>query len=210
MIGVTDIPLRLGIAAQLVAIGLVRAYFGAPGGKETRVTGGRGRSESTWLSSTLGVLAVLHFGAILGYLVNPSLLRWSAFDVGNSMRWAGIVASSLGVAGEIWAALSLGASYSPTLRIAEERRVVTAGPYRWIRHPLYAFWLPVMMGWGLAVSSWFIIVSGTILIFVLAAVRVPREEAMMLQGFGESYRDYMTRTGRFVPPLRTVRAKCVR
>jgi len=62
---------------------------------------------------------------------------------------------------------------------------------------MYAFWLPVMVGWGVAACNWFNIVSGTILIFVLAAVRVPREEAMMLQGFGESYRDYMIRTGRF-------------
>jgi protein-S-isoprenylcysteine O-methyltransferase Ste14 len=117
------------------------------------------------------------------------------------IRWVAILIGCLGTAGEIWAAVSLGASYSPLLRVAEERVVVTAGPYRWIRHPLYAFWIPVMTGWGLAARNWFILVSGTVLILVLIVVRVPREEAMMVEGFGESYRQYMSRTGRFVPRL---------
>ncbi len=62
-------------------------------------------------------------------------------------------------------------------------------------------------GAGAATRNWFIIVSGTGLILVLAVIRVPREEAMMLEGFGESYRRYMTRTGRFIPRLRVVQAK---
>jgi protein-S-isoprenylcysteine O-methyltransferase Ste14 len=153
------------------------------------------------------MIALLHFGAILACLADPSLLLWSAFEVDEPVRWIGIVVSCLGVAGEIWSAVSLGASYSPLLRIAEKRVVVTAGPYRWIRHPLYAFWLPVILGWGLAACNWFIVVSGSVLIFVLVVIRVPQEETMMLKGFGESYREYMTRTGRFLPRSRAVLAK---
>jgi protein-S-isoprenylcysteine O-methyltransferase Ste14 len=134
-------------------MGLVRVYFGAPGGKDPGDTSRRGRSEPVWLTSMLAVVAVLHFGAIVSYLVNPSLLRWSAFEVSEPIRWIGVVVSGLGTAGEIWAAVSLGVSYSPTLRIAGECGVVTAGPYRWIRHPLYAFWLPVTVGWGIAACS---------------------------------------------------------
>jgi protein-S-isoprenylcysteine O-methyltransferase Ste14 len=102
----------------------------------------------------------------------------------------------------MWSAVALGTSYSPRLQVADERIVVEAGPYRWIRHPLYAFWLLVALGWGVATCSWFIIVSGIALVFVLVTIRVPREEAMMLRGFGESYRSYMSHTGRFIPRLR--------
>jgi protein-S-isoprenylcysteine O-methyltransferase Ste14 len=98
-------------------------------------------------------------------------------------------------------------SYSPLLRVAEERVVVTDGPYRWIRQPLYAFAVPLMAGWGIAIGSWFILETATVLIMVLMIIRVPREEAMMLQGFGESYLHYMTRTGRFVPRLRPAQPK---
>lgn len=207
MIGRTDIPLRLIILLQLLAMGVVRAYFGAPGRKEPAGANPGDGSEPAWLTATLAMIALVHFGGILAYLTNPSLLRWSAFEAGEVVRWIGIVLSCFGMAGEIWAAVSLGASYSPTLRIADERVVVTAGPYRWIRHPLYAFWLPVMLGWGFAACNWFIVVSGSVLIFVLAVIRAPQEETMMLKGFGESYREYMARTGRFLPRLRAVLAK---
>jgi protein-S-isoprenylcysteine O-methyltransferase Ste14 len=207
MILSTDIPLRLVITAQLLAMGVVRAYFGAPRRKEPAEASADDAREPALLTAALGMIALLHFGAILAYLVNPSLLRWSAFEASETIRRIGIALSCLGMAGEIWAAVALGTSYSPMLRVADEHVVVTAGPYRWIRHPLYAFWLPVMVGWGVATCNWFIIVSGTALIVVLAVIRVPREEAMMLQGFGESYRRYMTNTGRFIPRLRIVQAK---
>lgn len=206
MIGRTDIPLRLAILFQLLAMGVVRAYFGAPGHNEPGEASPDDSSEPAWLTATLAMIALVHFGAILTYLTNPSLLQWSAFEAGEVVRWIGIQLSCFGTAGEIWAAVSLGASYSPTLRIAEERVVVRAGPYRWIRHPLYAFWLPVMLGWGFAACNWFIVVSGSILIFVLVVIRVPQEETMMLKGFGESYREYMTHTGRFLPRSRAVLA----
>lgn len=67
------------------------------------------------------------------------------------------------MAGEIWAAVSLGASYSPLLRLSSRHTLVIAGPYRWIRHPLYAFWIPVMVGWALAAGNWLILVSGSVL-----------------------------------------------
>jgi protein-S-isoprenylcysteine O-methyltransferase Ste14 len=85
------------------------------------------------------MIAVLNFGAIFAYLMNPSLVRWSAFEASEIIRWIGMALSCVGVAGEIWSAVALGASYSPMLRVADEHVFVTAGPYRWIRHPLYAF-----------------------------------------------------------------------
>jgi protein-S-isoprenylcysteine O-methyltransferase Ste14 len=190
-----DIPFRLIIIGQFVAMGMVRAYFGAPRSEVAQGTQAR-HVESPWLAVTLSVTALLHFGAILTYLASPPLLGWSLFEVAVPIQWIGILISCLGVAGEIWAAVALGPSYSPMLQVAGERLVVTAGPYRWIRHPLYAFWLPTMGGWGVAAGNWFILVSGTVLILVLMIIRVPREEAMMLEGFGETYRQYMTGTGR--------------
>ena len=204
MIG-TDIPLRLAITAQLLAMGAVRAYYGTPRRKDRAQT--RDAREPVWLTCTIGTIALLNFGAIFAYLVNPSLLRWSAFKASDITRWLGMALSCLGMAGEIWSAVALGVSYSPMLRVADEHVIVTAGPYRWIRHPLYTFWLPVTVGWGAATRNGLIIVSGAALVFVLAVIRVPREEAMMLQGFGELYRNYMARTGRFTPQLRTARTK---
>jgi protein-S-isoprenylcysteine O-methyltransferase Ste14 len=193
---------------QLIAMGVVRARFGAPRRTEPVQPGQGEGAEPAWLTATLAMVALLHFGAVLAYLTNPSFLRWSAFEAGRLVRWLGLTISCFGMAGEIWAAVALGASYSPTLRVADEQVVVTAGPYRWIRHPLYAFWPLVSVGWGMAACNWFILTSGIVLIFVLAVIRVPREEAMMLRGFGESYGRYMTHTGRFLPRRsRAIRGK---
>jgi protein-S-isoprenylcysteine O-methyltransferase Ste14 len=200
-----SITFRLIIIVQLVAMAVIRAYFGAPRARGAAQATAPRRAEPPWLTVTLLAIAVLHFGAILAYLASPPLVGWSAFDVAVPIRWLGILISCLGVAGEIWAAVALGGSYSPMLRVAEERVVVTAGPYRWIRHPLYAFWLPTMAGLGVAAGNGFILVSGAVLILVLMIVRVPREEAMMVEGLGEAYRQYMTRTGRLVPRCRSVR-----
>ena len=199
-----DLWFRGILAAQLLAMAGVRAFFGAPGARESLRTSPAPRAESTWLTTLLGLIALLHFGGIVAYLADPALLRSSAFEAGAAIRWLGIALSCLGVAGEIWAAVALGSSYSPTLRVSSERALVTSGPYRWIRHPLYAFWMPVMVGWGLAAGSWFVLASGTVLILVLRIVRVPREEAMMVVGFGESYRRYAARTGRFLPRFRAL------
>ncbi len=197
-----DMGFRLIIAAQLLAMVVVRARFGAHGVKESSAATPAPRAEPASLTAILGLIAVLHFGAVGVYLAYPALLQWSAVEIGAPLRWLGIALSCLGASGEIWAAVALGASYSPMLLVSEERALVTAGPYRWIRHPLYAFFIPLAIGWGLAAHNWFILLSGTVLILVLRIVRVPREETMMIAGFGDSYRRYMTRTGRFLPRFR--------
>jgi hypothetical protein len=81
MIAHHDIPFRLIIAAQMMAMGIVRAYFGAPRGEDCGEASAAPRTEPAWLTATLGVLALLHFGAIFAFLVDPPLLRWSVFKV---------------------------------------------------------------------------------------------------------------------------------
>jgi protein-S-isoprenylcysteine O-methyltransferase Ste14 len=134
--GREDIAVRLIIATQLLAMCGVRAYFGAPRAANRSQGSAARRAEPLTLTLTLGLIAMLHFGAILAYLLSPRLLQWSSFALATRIRSLGILISCLGAAGEVWAAVSLGASYSPMLRVAEERAVITAGPYRWIRHPL--------------------------------------------------------------------------
>jgi protein-S-isoprenylcysteine O-methyltransferase Ste14 len=205
MIGDNDTPFRLIVAAELVALVGVRAYYSFFRSREPIGERLHGGPEVMWLTATLGILVLLHFGAVLVYIAWPSVLAWSVLSIGEPIRWVAIAISCAGASGEIWAAISLGASYSPLLRVGREHVLVTAGAYRWIRHPLYSFGLPLMAGWGVAACNWFITATGTIVILLAIILRAPREEAMMLGAFGESYREYMTRTGRFVPRLRYAR-----
>lgn len=207
MIGDNDTPFRLILAAEFAAIVSVRSYYSFFRARKAVRERLPGSPEALWLTMMLGLLALLHFGAVLAYIARPSVLAWSVVQVAKPIRWVAIVISCAGAVGEIWAAISLGASYSPLLRVGKEQVLITAGAYRWIRHPLYAFGLPLMAGWGVAARNWFITATGILVILLAMIIRAPREEAMMLGSFGESYGAYMTRTRRFMPRLRSVRGK---
>ena len=97
--------------------------------------------------------------------------------------------------------VNLGRNYSPSLQLREGHALVTEGVYRHVRHPMYASeWL-----WGVAqvllLQNWVAGWAGLVVFTPLYVLRVPREEQMMLDRFGEEYRAYMGRTGRVVPSL---------
>ncbi|MFT0858506.1 protein-S-isoprenylcysteine O-methyltransferase [Ancylobacter sp. G4_0304] len=95
----------------------------------------------------------------------------------------------------------LGKNWSVTLEIKDSHKLITGGVYRHVRHPMYsAFFL-----WALAqlilIPNWIAGPAGFIGFGILFAFRVGREEAMMLDTFGDEYRDYMKRTARVVPGI---------
>ena len=122
----------------------------------------------------------------------------------RAQRSAGVAGASL-MTLAVWlfwrSHADLGRNYSPSLQLREEHTLVTRGVYRRIRHPMYASeWLWVTAQALMLqnrVAGW----SGFALFTPLYVLRVPREERMMLDRFGEEYRAYMARTGRVVPRL---------
>ena len=96
----------------------------------------------------------------------------------------------------------LGDSWSVTLELNADHRLVTEGVYRHVRHPMYASFLVLGAGQALLVANWIAGLSGLAAVALLMAVRLPREEAMMIDRFGEQYRDYRRRVGAIVPHRR--------
>jgi protein-S-isoprenylcysteine O-methyltransferase Ste14 len=92
-------------------------------------------------------------------------------------------------------------NWSPSLQLREGHALVTEGVYRHVRHPMYASeWLR-SIAQALLLQNWVAGWAGLALFTPLYVLRVPREERMMLDRFGEEYRAYMDRTGRVVPRL---------
>ncbi len=113
---------------------------------------------------------------------------------------AGLPLTAAGFLWIHWVLRSLGANLTDTVVTRARATLVTAGPYRWVRNPLYnGLWLvgPAMT---LATGRW-LFAAGCVLIFTLLAVRTRKEEENLIARFGDSYRDYMARTGRFLPRL---------
>ena len=93
----------------------------------------------------------------------------------------------------------LGQNWSVTLELNADHRLVTEGLYRQMRHPMYASFLVLGIGQALLVANWIAGLSGLASVALLMAVRLPREEAMMVEQFGDQYRDYRRRVGAVLP-----------
>jgi protein-S-isoprenylcysteine O-methyltransferase Ste14 len=141
---------------------------------------------------------LLLLGWIALYAINRPWMGKFAVPFPSWLRWVGF---ALGIASLVfwtWTQVALGRNWSPQLQLREEHHLVTSGPYARIRHPLYT----AMFGYGasiaLVTANWvFVILTAAMIVAIIA--RIPREERMMIDKFGEEYKVYMKRTGRFFP-----------
>ena len=101
----------------------------------------------------------------------------------------------------IWTFRRLGKNLTDTVVTRRDHTLVTNGPYRWVRHPFYVSGGLFAVGTSIVAANWFLFVS-SVLFICLIVIRTRIEEEKLLTRFGESYRVYMERTGRFMPKLR--------
>jgi protein-S-isoprenylcysteine O-methyltransferase Ste14 len=134
------------------------------------------------------------------YLINPAWMAWSRIGLPEWARWLGVGLGLIGVFGVYWLFSSIGSGISPTSATREKHVLSTKGPYKYIRHPLYTFGSSLFIAFGMMADNWFIALLG-ILAFIGMAVRTPKEEANLIEKFGDEYREYMKHTGRFLPKL---------
>jgi protein-S-isoprenylcysteine O-methyltransferase Ste14 len=134
------------------------------------------------------------------YLINPGWLAWSRIGLPEWVRYLGIGFGILCVAMVYWLFSSIGSGITPTSATRQQHTLVTHGPYRWVRHPLYTVGSSLFISFGMMADNWFIASLG-VLAFIAMAARTPMEEANLIEKFGDEYREYMKRTGRFLPRL---------
>ena len=136
--------------------------------------------------------------SMLGYLIYPSLLAWSKVGLPAWIRWLGVGMGITCVFLIYWMFSSIGTGITPTVATRKAHKLVTKGPYRWIRHPLYTFGTLFFLSFALIADSWFIAVMALLAITMLT-IRLPNEEAHLIEKFGDEYREYIQRTGRYLP-----------
>ena len=92
-------------------------------------------------------------------------------------------------------------NWSPVLEVFAGHVLVTHGIYRLIRHPMYASGWLMVAAQILLIQNW-IAGPATLIVYIpFYIIRVPAEERLMLDAFGNAYRDYMDRTGAVIPGL---------
>ncbi len=143
-------------------------------------------------------LGLLLWFSPLIYLLNPAWLAWSKLGLPEFIRWVGVALGLTCVPLLYWLFRSIGSGITPVSATRSEHRLVTHGIYRWVRHPLYTIGSSLFIAFGLMADNWFIMLLGG-LAFIAMVIRTPKEEANLIEKFGDEYRDYMQQTGAFLP-----------
>lgn len=159
------------------------------------------RHEGRVILFTLRPIGLATMFGLLAYMINPAWMAWSAMPLPNWLRWAGVVLSVIGGTLLIWTLRNLGRNLTDTVVTRREHTLVTKGPYQWVRHPFYDAVAIAVVANGLTAANWFILAGGGLVVGLIVA-RTRREEDRLLARFGDSYRAYTTRTGRFLPRMR--------
>jgi len=146
------------------------------------------------------VAGLLLFGWLVLYALGPSWMKVLSVPFPLWLRWAGFALGLASLGAWWWTQVALGKEWSPQLQLRNEHHLVTNGPYSRMRHPLYTAMFGYGIGLALVTANWVFIVFALVVIASMFA-RVPKEEKMMLEAFGDEYEAYMQRTGRFFPKV---------
>jgi len=178
----------------------ISGYFRRKGDRDSGGSVSR-RVDGSVMMTTIRIGGLLLWLSPLLYLMHPGWMAWSTAGLPGWGRWLGVGMGVTCVGLIYWLFRSIGSGITPTSATRENHVLVTSGPYRWARHPLYTVGSSFIVSFGIVADNWFIAGLG-VLAFVLMAVRTPAEEANLIAKFGDEYRIYMERTGRFLPRLR--------
>ena len=106
-------------------------------------------------------------------------------------------------AASVWIILAavhtLGKQWSFTARLVEEHKLITEGPYRLVRNPIYTGMLGMLVVTGLAVSRWLGLLAAIVLFGIGTAIRVRSEETLLREAFGAEFDAYARRVPAVFP-----------
>lgn len=148
------------------------------------------------------LLQALAYAGVFG--MHPAgrelLLQWRHPAV------AAIAAMLMAIGGAgmvVWCQRVLGVQWSLTARLVEGHRLVTSGPYAWVRHPIYTAMIPMLAATAVAFSSPVVLLVCLALYIVGTRIRITAEEHLMASAFGEEWTTYRQRVRALVPFPRT-------
>jgi protein-S-isoprenylcysteine O-methyltransferase Ste14 len=138
-----------------------------------------------------GIAAVLVI--ILVRVFSPHALAIHSVPV----KVVGVVLFAAGLCLAIWARIYLGRNWGMPMTQKREPELVTSGPYRFVRHPIYSGILLGFAGTALATNAYFAIVFAVCLVYFIYSARV--EEGIMSTAFPATYLGYRERTKMLIP-----------
>jgi len=140
----------------------------------------------------LGVLLLLRPGIPLPFLgerlMPPALWQF----------WTGAALTLAGLLFTVWARVHIGRNWSGIVTVKEGHELITSGPYRFVRHPIYTGLLLAFAGSALARGDWSAVLAFA-LVFLALWRKLKLEERWMREHFGDMYQAYTQRAAALIP-----------
>lgn len=195
--------LALVMGAAQVTFWLLAVRWEAPG-REVDVRARLPRPPAWVRAGYFALVVPLVYPAVVA--VTPGWgyagpLNWSS-PVDAILQSIGVAAWTAGVCVLVWASRAMG-HFTGIDGVAEGQELVTSGPYRYVRHPIYSCFTVIVIGLALAFRSYLLVAvaAGWLAASLWWA---SAEEALLssAEGFGARYQVYRRTTGRFLPRMR--------
>jgi protein-S-isoprenylcysteine O-methyltransferase Ste14 len=196
----SDSYFRLMLLVIIGAFFVVRAYHH----RKAETEGGKFeiREPNYRLLATIRLVGgLVMLSAFVLYFVSPAWISIANLPFPDWLRGLGVVLGVVSVPLLWWIEITLGKNFRTTLHLREDHTLVTDGPYHWVRHPMYTalvLWCSAVL---LISANALVGLPGLLGLLIIISNRIAREEGVMIERFGDMYRDYMRRTGRFLPRL---------
>jgi len=161
------------------------------------------RQEGLFILVTLRSVGIAFWLGLIAWMVDPGWMSWYSLPLPTWLRWTGVGNIVIACGLTIWTLRCLGKNLTDTVVTRQQHTLVMHGPYRWVRHPFYDCAALLVVAGSLTAANWFLFVNG-IVVFSLLVIRTRTEEENLVARFGDSYRAYRERTGRFLPEFKTI------
>jgi protein-S-isoprenylcysteine O-methyltransferase Ste14 len=151
-------------------------------------------------AGSIAALTTLVFG--FEYIVCPGTFAFAyPIPYPSWLRWLGVFSLAGGITLLGLSHHYLGKSFYSLVVSKADRVFVEIGPYRRIRHPIYTAYLVNYVSGGLLADNLVLTFVPVMFFSVLVFMRMDKEEALLISEFGQTYCDYMGRTGRLLPRI---------
>lgn len=126
-----------------------------------------------------------------------SFWQYFSYHFNPGIQLIGVILCAIGMAFAVWARLHLGKNWSGTPSMKEGHELITSGPYRFVRHPIYTGILLAIFGSALVLGVIWLVVF--IIFSINFLYRIPLEEKYMMQLFPDQYPPYKEKTKALIP-----------
>ncbi len=156
------------------------------------------RQEGLFVLATLRPFGLASMLGLITYMINPAWMAWSAVSLPMWVRWVGVGLGAVTGLLLIWTMHTLGKNLTDTVVTRKDHELITGGPYRFVRHPFYCAFILAILANSAVPANWFILLTG-VSAWLVIVFRTTKEEENLIARFGDDYRGYIERTGRFFP-----------